>query len=412
MEKTWIWTLYSSTSDDVGSVLEGSSDTLVLGPASKEDHDDHFVTCAADVFGTRLISRYALIRIKFLEKEFLLEPSDVSVAAGSDHVRLDCVAPLGNPLPYITWTQDGALVDSSNTFVDPLGGLNILNTKVSHSGVYICIANSFQLDDKVTSRPATLTVSGTTSQVALAVTHDVSFAKARYKISARKGDSVRVLCGFLGNPTPSLTIKADSEELTNSAQVEVSPHGTWAVVDNVEDISAFKCEGSNTQGSQTMNIPVELTGTLEVAGGVEVNILEGDDLTLVCSDSSGEPNYSWYRNGVKLGGEEARYFQRQNPTRSDSGMYQCFAATLHSKEQSSFAVTVAGLVAAPVKITVNAAEYGLLGERLEISCVGKGNPVPSVTWHKKQGNSENAIRINDVTYKETFTEVLALLNVG
>ena len=413
VEKTWVWRLHSDIYDDVGMVLEGSSDTLVLGPATKEV-DNTFVSCAADVFGTKLLSRYALVRVSHLEAEFLLEPTDITVQAGSDHVRLDCIPPRGNPEPYVTWTKNGDVVDAAHTFVDPLGGLNILNAKANDAGVYTCVANSLESDITATSRSATVFVTGSTSQVPLAVTYDVSFAKARYKIAARKGDSVRVLCGFLGNPTPSLTIKADSDILTNSGNVEVGPHGHWVIVHNIADISAFKCEGSNSQGSQTMNIPVELTGTLEVAGGVAVDILEGDELTLVCSDSIGEPKYSWYKNGEKLVGEEAKYFQRLNPSRADSGMYQCFAVAAHSnsKEQSSFAVTVAGLVPVPVKVTVNSAEYGLVGNKLQLSCVGQGNPVPTVTWHKKDENSENAIRIEDVTYKQTFTQVLALLNVG
>ena len=394
-------------------MLEWSEDVLVLESAD-QDIDNKYITCSADVFGTQLISRYALVRVSYLGEEFKVEPSDTTVEAGSEHVRLECVPPEGNPAPYVTWEKDGVEVDEENTYVDPLGGLNILNVEQSAEGSYTCVANSFQNHAPVTSRAAVLTVSGTTSQDPLPVTYDLSFAYSRYKISARKGDSVRVLCGFLGNPIPTFAIKVGTEELTTSDTTEVGDHGTWGNLHGLNDITALKCEGSNSQGSQTMNIPIDITGTLQVEGGMAVNKLEGEKTTMVCSESgaNGEPTYSWYRNGEKLPGETARFLEIEDPSRVDSGMYQCFAATVYSKEQSTFAVTISGVDPVPVKVTVTSEEYGLLGENVQLSCVGQGNPVPSVTWHRKEANSVNAIAIDNVVYKETFTEVLALLNIG
>jgi len=413
VEKAWSWTLHSSTADDTGTLLEGSGDTLEYGPADM-DLNNKFITCSADVFGTQLISRYALIRVSFLEEEFELEPSDVTAEAGSEHVTLDCMPPNGNPPPYVTWQKDGEDVDQANTFVDPLGGLNILNVDESAAGSYICVANSFQGHDPVTSRAGVLTVEGSVTHDLLPVTYDVSFARSRYRISARKGDSVRVLCGFLGNPTPTYALMVGSEVLTSSDSAEVGAHGTWGNLHSLGDISAVKCEGSNSQGSQTMNIPMDVTGTLQVEGGIAVNKLEGERTTMVCSESgaNGEPTFSWYKNGAKLPGETARVLDIENPTRADSGMYQCFAATVYSKEQSTFAVTVSALDPVPVKVTVTSEEYGLLGENVQLSCVGQGNPVPSISWHRKEENSVNAIAIDNVVYKETFTEVLALLNIA
>ncbi|XP_063691660.1 hemicentin-2-like isoform X2 [Bolinopsis microptera] len=409
VEKTWTWTLYSSTSHDTGTVLEGSGDTLEYGPADME-LDNTFVTCSADVFGTQLISRYALIRVSFLETEFQEEPSDLTAQASSDHIRLDCSPPKGSPSPYITWQKDGEDMDLGNTYVDPLGGLNILNVDESFGGSYTCVANSHQGHEPVTSRAGVLTIEGTATTSLLPVTYDLSFAKSRYRISARKGDTVRVLCGFIGNPTPSFAIMVGSEELSGAG---VGAHGTWGTLQSLGEISAVKCEGSSQGISQTMNIPIDVTGTLQVAGGIAVNNLEGEETTMVCSESgaNGDPTFSWYKNGAKLVGETARYLEILNPSRADSGMYQCFAATVYSKEQSTFAVTISALDPVPVKVTVTSDEYGLLGENAQLSCVGQGNPVPSVTWHRKEANSVNAIAIDNVVYKETFTEVLALLNI-
>ena len=38
-----------------------------------------------------------------------------------------------------------------------------------------------------------------------------------------------------------------------------------------------------------------------------------------------------------------------------------------------------------------------------------GNPVPSVTWFRKAGNSLEAIPLSRVLFKDTFTERLAVL---
>ena len=66
------------------------------------------------------------------------EPVDVTVAAGQDHVRLNCIPPVGYPSPYVTWQKDGVEVDLANTYVDPLGGLNILNVDESFAGKKGC----------------------------------------------------------------------------------------------------------------------------------------------------------------------------------------------------------------------------------------------------------------------------------
>lgn len=170
------WRLHSGYYDD-GVLLEESGGVLEYRPSDMDQHV--YVSCTADVLGSRINSRYALVRISTMGTQLTELPADVTVPSGRDHVRLACGAPEGVPKPYITWQRDGAEYDEANSFVDPLGGLNIINVAAADAGVYTCTANSFADHAPITSPPAVLTVEGVEAITNIPTAYDVSFAEAR-----------------------------------------------------------------------------------------------------------------------------------------------------------------------------------------------------------------------------------------
>jgi len=413
VDTVYEWRLHTDFYDTESLLLPETSSVLEYGPWSL-DMSGLYVSCTADVLGTKVNSRYALIRVTTMEAELTELPVDTTAAAGQDWVRLACGAPAGEPAPYITWQKDSVDYDEANSFVDPLGGLNIINVEASDAGSYTCTANSFEDHAPIVSPPAILTIEGAVSTVDLPTSMDVSFAAARYKITAHQGDPVRVLCGYLGTPTPVFNLGngTTGDSYASGAKYTVGQHGTWMDIASVEEIGAVECEGSNAGGVQTLNIVMNLVKRVEVYGGKDVDIIERESTVLVChvSGTVGTYQYSWYKNGVLIEGEIKALLEFVSTPREESGMYQCFVTSSTGKEHTTFALNVQGITTVPVKVTVAGRDpYGLIGAEHAISCVGQGNPVPSVAWYKKEGNSETAISLSNVLFKETFTEMLAVL---
>ena len=77
-----------------------------------------------------------------LKLTFRSEPGNQTVYVG-ESVVLKCSPPRGNPVPTITWLQDGSLVsNTSRTFISAKGNLTISLVTKADQGLYICRANS------------------------------------------------------------------------------------------------------------------------------------------------------------------------------------------------------------------------------------------------------------------------------
>ena len=94
-----------------------------------------------------------------LKLTFRSEPENQTVYVG-ESVVLRCSPPRGNPVPTITWLQDGNLVsNTSRTFISAKGNLTISPVTKADKGFYTCRANS-PLGTR-NSQEAALTVNGT-----------------------------------------------------------------------------------------------------------------------------------------------------------------------------------------------------------------------------------------------------------
>ena len=89
---------------------------------------------------------------------FRLQPENKSVYAG-ESVVLKCSPPRGQPVPTVSWLQDGGLVsNSSRRFISSKGNLTISPVTKADQGSYMCRANSpLGTED---SQEALLTVKG------------------------------------------------------------------------------------------------------------------------------------------------------------------------------------------------------------------------------------------------------------
>lgn len=96
-----------------------------------------------------------------MEDEFISEPMDEVVYEG-DTVEMRCDTPAGEPMPSVYWLKDNQEIntrsDSARIKLSNDNSLLILMTKMSDSGLYVCVATN--LVDKRISKPARLTILG------------------------------------------------------------------------------------------------------------------------------------------------------------------------------------------------------------------------------------------------------------
>ena len=118
---------------------------------------------------------------------------------------------------------------------------------------------------------------------------------------------MRVLCGYLGTPTPTFAIRNESNgaSYSNNAGYTLGPHNTWMDIASVEVSGAVECQGSNKGGMQSLNIVMDLVRRSEVYGGKDVVIVEGESVTLevTTSDPSEARSFVWYKNGEIISGK-------------------------------------------------------------------------------------------------------------
>jgi len=116
--------------------------------------------CAAETRGVVLLTASA--RVIETGLEFVAEPEDVTVAAGTSLVwNCSAVSTAGLPAPNITWLKDGRVIGDGRRSVLPSGALSIRRI-VQRPGsqgdedIYECLAtNSI---GSITSRPVLLRI--------------------------------------------------------------------------------------------------------------------------------------------------------------------------------------------------------------------------------------------------------------
>lgn len=89
-------------------------------------------------------SRRGVIKVAYLRKQFEREPLSTSVELDSA-AQLQCLPPIGEPLPEVFWTKDGEVIDvlkEINFIISNEGNLIISQARPSDMGNYTCGAQN------------------------------------------------------------------------------------------------------------------------------------------------------------------------------------------------------------------------------------------------------------------------------
>nr|XP_033715233.1 hemicentin-2-like [Tursiops truncatus] len=316
---------------------------------------------------------------------------EVTVNASST-VSLQCPA-LGNPVPTISWLQNG-LPFSPSPWLQVLEDgqvLQVSTAEVADAASYMCVAENpagsaeklFTLRVQVPPR-----IAGLNSE----------------QVTAILNSSVSFPCEVRAHPSPEVTWYKDSRALSMGEEVFLLPgtHTLQLSRAQPSDSGMYMCEALNAAGrdQKLVQLSVLVPPTFRQASsgpqGV-VLVKAGDKAVLSCeADSLPEPTVTWHKDGqplvlaqrtqALLGGQR---LEIQDTQVSDKGLYSCRVNNTAGEAVRTFTLTVqvAPTFENPKTETVSQ----VAGSPLVLSCDVTAVPAPSVTWLKDRMPVESSV---------------------
>ncbi|XP_057580791.1 hemicentin-2 [Hippopotamus amphibius kiboko] len=316
---------------------------------------------------------------------------EVTVNASST-VGLQCPA-LGNPVPTISWLQNGLPFSPSPRLQVLEDGqvLQVSTAEVADSASYMCVAENlagsaeklFTLRVQVPPR-----IAGLNSE----------------QVTAIINSSVSLPCEVHAHPSPEVTWYKDSRALSLGEEVFLLPgtHTLQLARAQPSDSGMYTCEALNAAGRDQklvqLRVLVPPTFRQAPSGPQDVVLVKaGDKAVLSCeTDSFPEPAVTWHKDGqplvlaqrtqALLGGQR---LEVQDAQVSDKGLYICRVNNTAGEAMRAFLlmVQVPPTFENPKTETVSQ----VAGSPLVLNCDVTGVPAPTVTWLKDRMPVESSV---------------------
>uniref|UniRef100_G1Q1L7 Hemicentin 2 n=1 Tax=Myotis lucifugus TaxID=59463 RepID=G1Q1L7_MYOLU len=310
---------------------------------------------------------------------------EVTVNASST-VSLQCPA-LGNPMPTISWLQNGLPFSPSPRLQVLEDGqvLQVSTAEVADVASYMCVAEN---PAGSVEKLFTLRVQGGHGAVPPHITGLDS-----EQVTAILNSSVSLPCDVRAHPSPEVTWYKDGQALSLGEDVFLLPgtHTLQLARAQLADSGTYMCEALNAAGrdQKLVRLSVLVPPTFRQAlGGPQdgVPVRAGDKAVLSCeTDSLPEPAVTWYKDGQPLvlaprtqtlqGGQKLAILDTQV---SDKGVYSCKVNNTAGEAMRAFVLTVQvpPTFENPKTETVSQ----VAGSPLVLTCDVTGVPAPRVTW--------------------------------
>nr|XP_051696750.1 hemicentin-2 isoform X2 [Oryctolagus cuniculus] len=315
---------------------------------------------------------------------------EVTINASST-VSLRCPA-LGNPVPTISWLQNGLPFSPSPRLQVLEDGqvLQVSTAEVADAASYMCVAeNQAGSAEKL----FTLRV-----QVPPRITGQHSG-----QVTATLNSSVSLPCEAHAHPSPEVTWYKDGQALSLGEELFLLPgtHTLQLARAQRSDSGTYVCEALNAAGrdQRRVQLSVLVPPTLRQPprGSQEtVPVRAGDKAVLSCeTDALPEPTVTWYRDGQPLvlaqrtqalqGGQRLEILDSQV---SDKGVYSCRVRNAAGEAAKTFSLTVQVPPAFESPETEMVSQVA--GSPLVLACDVSGVPAPTVTWLKDRTPVESS----------------------
>ncbi|XP_054719282.1 hemicentin-1-like [Uloborus diversus] len=269
--------------------------------------------------------------------------------------------------------------DLSTLVIDPL--------MEDDTGNYTCIVNSRGLTGSYTA--------------ALEVLVPPSWTQGPNDIDALSGDSVTLNCKGAGKPSPVVTwshLRGETADFMVIPNPVIHPNGSLFLESiQKEDEGSYKCNISNGIGPDLVKtVVVRVIGeNLQIQPfSFPSKSVIGKRGSVTCTPTSGgKMDFKWFRNGKELT-KNTNVDIRSYPdlstliidplTEGDSGNYTCI---VHSRGFTGSYTTNLEVLVPPSWIHFPKDFDALQGDTVVLNCKGSGNPPPTATWSRIQGEN-------------------------
>uniref|UniRef100_A0AC11BQX3 Hemicentin 1 n=1 Tax=Ovis aries TaxID=9940 RepID=A0AC11BQX3_SHEEP len=312
------------------------------------------------------------------------KPVEISVLAGEE-VTLPCEVK-SLPPPVITWAKETQLISPfspRHTFL-PSGSMKITETRVSDSGMYLCVATNI--------------AGNVTQSVKLNVHVPPKIQRGPKVMKVQVGQRVDIPCSAQGTPLPVITwFKGGSAVLVDGLQHISHPDGTLSIKQAMlSDAGIYTCVATNIAGSDETEI------TLHVQEPPILEDLEppyntpfqervaNQRIAFPCpAKGTPKPTIKWLRNGRELTGQElgisiledGTLLVIASVTPYDNGEYICVAVNEAGTTERRYNLKVHVPPVIKDKEQVTNVSV-LVNQPTSLFCEVEGTPSPIVMWYK------------------------------
>ncbi|XP_040926337.1 hemicentin-1 isoform X2 [Betta splendens] len=344
--------------------------------------DEAVYVCEAHNHFGRIQTQARITVTGLVSPVIAVSPGVLSVVEAQP-LTLPCVLLAGNPLPHRQWLHDYGLVTSDQyVTVRRDGSLHIERVGLDDAGDYTCLAEN---------------VVGATNHTTTVSVHVIPTIQHGPQVfSTIEGTPISLPCRAGGVPAPDIAWTKSGELLYLGGPVfSLDPDSSLLILSpSGNETGEFVCTASNAAGyaSRKVQLTVYVRPRSSVGAGAEprrMSVIEGEDAILPCEvHSVPPPTISWAKEKQLISPFSPRHTQLPSGSMkisksrvSDNGLYVCVASNIAGNLTQSTELSVLvppSIQAGPRVMKVQ------LGHSVELPCVARGVPEPTITWAKDE----------------------------
>ncbi|XP_026178915.1 hemicentin-1 [Mastacembelus armatus] len=357
--------------------LDSDGSLLITSPSGNETGE--FICRASNAAGyaSRKVQLTVYVRPRPSVGGVSAEPRRMSVIEDEDAI-LPCEVH-SVPPPTISWAKEKQLISpfSPRHTQLPSGSMKILKTRVSDSGLYVCVASN---------------IAGNLTQfIKLSVLVPPSIQPGPRVMKVQVGHPVELPCLVRGVPKPTITWTRDTKHYP------VSLDGSLALRKvGLEDEGTYTCTATNTAGRDEAQVQllVQVPPVVEVLEPPFNSPLQervaNQRIAFPCpAKGLPKPVIRWLRNGQELTGNEPGVSILEDGTLLilasvsplDNGEYVCTAVNDAGSTERKYQLKVNVPPTFPDSETPGNVSV-VLNQPITLVCDVTGSPTPVITWYK------------------------------
>ncbi|KAK2908097.1 hemicentin-1 isoform X2 [Channa argus] len=312
-----------------------------------------------------------------------MSPAVLSVIK-DQQLTLPCVLLAGNPLPERQWLHNyGLVMPDQYVTVRRDGSLHIERVRLDDAGDYTCLAENI------------FGATNHTTTVSVYVIPTIQHGPQVF--STIEGTPISLPCRASGVPLPEITWTKGGEQLyLGGPSFSLDSDGSLFITSpSGNETGEFICTATNAAGyiSRKVQLTVyvrprsNVVGTGASAEPNRMSVIEGEDVVLPCEvHSVPPPTITWAKEKQLISPFSPRHTllpsgsMKIMKTRvSDNGLYVCVASNIAGNLTQFIELSVfvpPSIRAGPRVMKVQ------VGHSVELPCVVRGVPEPTVTWAK------------------------------